>query len=153
MLKCENKGDKMTKKEILNEIKEIQNEIKELSDKMLELVLKRDSIQESMDSFKLNPDDYEDDFIELLNDEYPDVDICGYSYSPVYILGEMDPSAFRRTLLDYVDTLDVTESEEYKEMEDDVDDLNYEIDTIGEDILKLEDEIDELKDELEEVNG
>jgi peptidoglycan hydrolase CwlO-like protein len=153
MLKRENKGDKMTKKEIQNEIKEIQKEIKELSDKMLELALKRDSIQESMDSFELDPDDYEDEYIKLLNDEYPDVDICGYSWNPVYILRERDPTAFRCGLLDYVDTLDVTESEEYKEMEDDVDDLNYEIDTIGEDILKLEDEIDELEDELEEANG
>lgn len=151
MLKRENKGDKMTKKEIQNEIKEIQNEIKELSDKMEELVLKRDSIQESMDSFELDPDDYEDEYISLLDEEYPDVDICGYSWSPVYILMEMDPTAFRNGLLDYVDSLDV--SEEYKKMEDDVDDLNYEIYTIGEDILKLEDEIDELEDELEEANG
>lgn len=125
---------------------EIQNEIKELGTTMNELELKRDALQESMYSFELDPYDYEDEYYDMLLECYPKVNICGMIMEAAYILREMDPIAYRCGLIDYVDSLDVTESKEYKAMEDALDDLNN-------DIENIEDEIAELEDELEEANG
>jgi len=43
---------------------------------------------------KIEHDITEDEYEEMLNDAYGDVDICGYKYSAGHALKEIDPIAF-----------------------------------------------------------
>jgi hypothetical protein len=37
----------------------------------------------------------EDEIEEMLNDSYPEVEVCGYTYPAGWVLKELDPTAFR----------------------------------------------------------
>jgi hypothetical protein len=43
----------------------------------------------------------EDDYREMLNECYPEVDVCGYKFDPAYVLEKLDPIAFRCGFVDY----------------------------------------------------
>ena len=47
----------------------------------------------------------DDDFQEMLDDNYGDLDVCGLKMGAGYILREMDPIAFSCKKIDYEDTL------------------------------------------------
>lgn len=46
-----------------------------------------------------------DDYDEMLDEVYGEVDICGYSYSASYALRNLDPTAYRCGMNDYYDSL------------------------------------------------
>ena len=105
--------------------------------------LKREALKAKeieMASLELDPYDYESAYDDMLSDVYGDVDICGMTMSPVAIIREMDPTVYRCGLLDYVDSLDKTETDAYKELEQESQDLEYAIED-------LQSELDELQSE------
>jgi hypothetical protein len=57
--------------------------------------------REQIETFEIDPDDYEDSYREML-DEYP-VQICSLEYSASYVLEQIDPTAYRCGLNDYAD--------------------------------------------------
>lgn len=84
-----------------------------------------DEIKEELKYFELNEDDYREDYEEMLDDFYGEIDICGLSYRASYALKEADPIAYEQGLSDYVNSLDISEDERYlgleaelKELED-----------------------------------
>jgi len=98
----------------------------------------REEIQEvkaEMANFEMDPYEYEDQYCEALDEEGPVV-VVGMSYDPSHILREVDPTAYRCGLLDYVDSLDKEDDEEYQELE--------------ERLEELEDELTDLESEMEE---
>ena len=110
--------------------------------KMQALIADKEKQQEQIE---LDPDDYEDQFDELL-DESGTVEAGGYSFYPSRILKELDPVAYRCGLNDYADSVfDVEDSDEYK-------DLQEEIDQLKSDIEDLESEIEDLESEIEDLN-
>ena len=68
-----------------------------------------------------------DEYIDMLNDLYGDVTICGYTYGHGQALEACDPSAFRCGLSDYESEIQ-TELEEAIENEDDSDIVWEELD-------------------------
>jgi hypothetical protein len=42
----------------------------------------------------------EDDFEEMLNDMFPEAEVCGYTFPAGYALKELDPTAFRCAMAD-----------------------------------------------------
>jgi hypothetical protein len=48
----------------------------------------------------------EEDYIQVLNDTYGTVEICGQTFDSGYALKELDPTAFRCGKVDYEDTLE-----------------------------------------------
>ena len=118
-------------------IEEIQREIDE-----------RDLLQNKMDTFEVDPDDYEEAYNDMLDDVYPE--FMGM-YSASYTLLQVDPTAYRCGLLDYVDNLEISYPSNW---DDDMDDIVSNIENmINESIEELEEEIQELEDELEELDG
>ena len=70
--------------------------------KIAELSQQAKALQAQIDNFELDPDDYAEQYEEMLDDCHGD--FLGMNAS--YILKEMDPVAYRCGLLDYLDGLD-----------------------------------------------
>jgi len=109
-----------------------------LSSKLSELEDKKNELE----NFELNPDDFEDSYCDML-DELDVVKIGSLEYQASYVLREVDPTAYRCGLVDYVDGLDKEDSEEYKAIEEEIEALESEIEDLEEEIENLEDEEDE----------
>lgn len=110
--------------------------------KMLELALKEKlellnkqlkEKQQELDNFELDESEYEDAFCEMLDGLYDPM----FGLYPSRILSECDPIQYNMALSDYVNSIDVSDSTEYQELEDE--------------IAELEDEIAGLEDEIEEL--
>ncbi len=93
---------------------------------------------------ELDPDDFADQFDELL-DESGEIEIGCLTYSPSHVLKIVDPTAYRCGLNDFIDSLDVEDSDEYKALQEEIDQLQS-------DIEDLESEIEDLESEIEDLN-
>ena len=60
---------------------------------------------------EVDTEDYTEEYDEML-DEEGEVSIAGYSFNPSSALKELDPTAYRCGLLDYVDSLNLIEGYE-----------------------------------------
>ena len=94
---------------------------------------------------ELDPYDYEDQFDESLDDSIPEIEIGCLTYSPSHVLKNIDPTAYRCSLNDFIDSLDVEDSDEYKA-------LQSEIDQLQSDIEDLESEIEDLENQIADLN-
>ena len=56
----------------------------------------------------------------------------------------VDPTAYRCGLVDYVDSLDVEDSDEYKELQEEIDQLKSDIEDLESEIEDLENQIADL---------
>ena len=101
--------------------------------------------EKQQEQFELDPDDYEDQFDESLDDSIPEIEIGCLTYSPSHVLKNIDPTAYRCSLNDFIDSLDVEDSDEYKA-------LQSEIDQLQSDIEDLESEIEDLENQIADLN-
>ena len=110
--------------------------------KMQALIADKEKQQEQIE---LDPDNYEDQFDESLDESIPEIEIGCLTYSPSHVLKNVDPTAYRCSLIDFVDSFDVEDSDEYKELQEEIDQLQS-------DIEDLENEIEDLESEIEDLN-
>ena len=111
---------------------------------------KRDEIsdkQKELDSFQVERD--EGDYEDCLNANYGDVDICGMTFSAGSALRELDPTAFRIGFNEWVDSLDPSDEDGYKELESELEDLEDELSGLWSELEDLEAELQDLESELE----
>lgn len=94
--------------------------------------------ERELDNFELDVDDYEESYREALDSEGPVV-IAGMKFDPSYALRELDPTAYRCGLNDYVDSLEKDDDPKYKE-------LAGEIETLRDELDALESELEDLDD-------
>lgn len=90
--------------------------------------------QSEIDSFELDSSDYEDQYDDMLNDCYNEV----FNILPSRILSECDPIAYSCGLNDYVDSMELSDSEEYKTLEEELEELNSELEELEEELEELE---------------
>lgn len=129
----------LTTQEIKQKIEQINGQIK-----TLENVIKEH--QHRMDCFEFDPDDFADDYDDMLDDVHGD--FMGYSASQ--ILKQVDPTAYRCGLLDYVDSLD----QDYEKMkDDDYSEWAEQKEEAENELSDLEDEISELESTLEDLEN
>ena len=95
--------------------------------------------QKEIDGFEIDPEEHEEEYKDAL-DEQGDVVIGNLHYSPSYVLREVDPTAYRCGLLDYIDSLDVSDDPAYKELEE-------ELEILKDELADLEGELDDLEEE------
>ena len=86
--------------------------------------------EKQQNQIELDPDDYEDQFDESLDDSIPEIEIGSLTYSPSYVLKNVDPTAYRCSLNDFVEVDNLTKivtKEKFKirftamvELEDDI---------------------------------
>lgn len=107
--------------------------------KIAELAQQAKALQNQIDHFELDPDDYADQYDEMLDDCHGD--FLGMNAS--HILKKMDPTAYRCGLLDYLDGLD----QDDEKMEND------ECLELFEELEEIKSEIEELEEELAEMDN
>ena len=66
-------------------------------------MIKIDEMLEARIKEELTPIHIEDYYAAALDDIYPVVQICGLTFSPSQIVRELDPTAFRCGMNDYLD--------------------------------------------------
>lgn len=99
--------------------------------------------EKQQDQIELDPDDFADQFDDML-DESGTVEAGGYSFYPSRILKELDPVAYSCSLNDFVDSLDVEDSDEYKELQE-------QINSLEDNISDLESEIEDLENQIADL--
>lgn len=114
--------------------------IQQIEAKIAELAQQAKALQDQIDSFELDPDDYTEQYDEMLDDV--NGEFMGMNAS--YILKGMDPVAYRCGLLDYLDSLD---QDEEKMNNDECLELFNQLEEIESEIEELEDELAELDNE------
>lgn len=124
-------------------IQAIKSQIEELQAKYATLNSDLQDKQVELDSMELDPEDYEDQHDEMLDDSYGDF----MNYSASHILKQVDPIAYRESLLSYVDGLEVSDNIEYQDLEQEIEDLETYLADIESDIEDLEIDLEELKAE------
>ena len=107
--------------------------------KIAELAQQAKALQAQIDGFELDPDDYTDQYDDMLDECHGD--FLGMNAS--YILKKMDNVAYRCGLLDYLDSLDQDEEKMY----------NDECLELFNQLEEIKSEIEELEDKLTEMDG
>ena len=101
--------------------------------------------EKQQSNIEIDPDDFADQFDEML-DESGTVDAGGYSFYPSRILKELDPIAYSCSLNDYADSVfDASETDDYKALQEEIDQLQS-------DIEDLENEIEDLENQIADLN-
>ena len=107
--------------------------------KIAELAQQAKALQNQIDRFELDSEDYTEQYDEMLDEVHGD--FLGMNSS--YILKKMDTTAYRCGLLDYLDGLD--QDDEKMENDDYAEWM--------EELEEIESEIEELEDKLTEMDG
>ena len=102
--------------------------------------------EKQQDQIELDPDDYETQFDDMLDESIPEIEIGSLTYSPSHVLKNVDPVAYRCSLNDFVDSLEVEDSDEYEALQEEIDDIQEEIDQLESDIEDLENQITDLNE-------
>jgi predicted nucleic acid-binding Zn-ribbon protein len=100
--------------------------------------------EKQQNQIELDPDDYEDQFDESLDESIPEIEIGFLTYSPSHVLKNVDPTAYRCSLNDFVDSLDVEDSDEYEALQEEIDQLQSDIEDLENEIEDLENQIADL---------
>lgn len=108
--------------------------------KIAELAQQAKVLQAQIDNFELDPEDYTDQYDEMLDEVHGE--FMGMNAS--YILKNMDPVAYRCGLLDYLDSLDQDEekmdNDECLELFNQLEDIESEIEELEEELAEMENE-------------
>lgn len=109
-----------------------------------QLIIARNNLkakQAEMEAYEITRS--HDDFREYLDEIYGTVEIAGSTFNTGYALEQLDPTAFRGGLNDWIDSLDKEDEEDYKELMEEEEEFENEI-------IDLEGKIEELENEDEE---
>ena len=117
-------------------------EMKEQEIRKMQALIANKEKQQSQ--IELDPDDYEDEFDESLDESIPEIEIGSLTYSPSHVLKNVDPVAYRCSLNDFLDSLDVEDSDEYKALQEEIDQLQSDIEELENEIEDLENQIADL---------
>ena len=113
-------------------IEQVQNEIEN----------KKELIQDKqyeIDNFEIDTDEKEDQFDQLLDESNEGI----FNMLPSDIMRKCDPIMYRQELLNYVDSLEVSEEQEVKEFEEELQELTDELEELEEELQELETEEEE----------
>ena len=117
-------------------------EMKEQEIRKMQALISDKEKQQS--KIELDPDDYEDQFDESLDESIPEIKIGCLTYSPSHVLKNVDPVAYRCSLNDFVDSLYVEDSDEYKALQEEIYQLQSDIEDLESEIEDLENQIADL---------
>lgn len=113
-------------------MKTIQDQIKE---KEAEIAAK----QKELDNFELDPDNHEKQYDEMLDSEGP-VNIGGIKFDVSYALQQLDPTAYRCGMNDWLDGLDKEQDHDYQALQSEMEALEVEL-------ADLENELEDEEDD------
>ena len=122
------------KKETLKRI--LQNQLDELQERA-------EDARFFMQTYEIDADEHVQDYEDMLHDLHGLVEIGSLTYDPAHVLREVDPTAYRCGLNDYVDSLDKEEEPDYMEVKEELEEIEADIETVTEQIEDIEQELED----------
>ena len=116
------------------------NKLAELQAKKTELVKAIKDKQKELDCFDVSEYYNEDDYKQDIREEYGTVNIMGYEYYAIDTLRKIDYIAFREMYNNHADSLEKSDFKEYRELEEELEELENELLDIEEQMGQLENE-------------
>jgi regulator of replication initiation timing len=130
----------------------------ELKEKIDQLKIEIGATKSQIENFEIDPDDFIDQYEESLNDDGA-VKVCGLTFWPADIIKEMDPTAYRCGLNDYVDGTDKSDIKEFQDLEEELANLQSELDELEKKLGREYEDSEKLnvlkkhaQKELDEIN-
>ena len=127
----------------MNTIEQVQNAIAEVESKLANVNQQIKDKQHDIDSFEYSCTD--DEYDEMLDEVYGDVEICGMTYSSSRALKLLDPVAYRCAKNDFESDYDLDNCEEYSDLKDELESLEDQLSDLENDLSELSDELDSLE--------
>ena len=129
----------------MNTIEQVRAQIRHLErdieDKQGEIC----TAQSNIETFEYSCTD--DEYDEMLDEIYGDVEICGMSYSSSQALKELDPIAYCCAKNDFESDYDLDNCEEYSDLKDELESLEDQLSDLENDLSELNDELDSLEND------
>lgn len=101
----------------------------ELQDKINNVKKLIKAKQNEIDSFEIDPDDYINEYEDMINEtnEQNPIRIGNCEYDPAYVLKQVDETAYRCGLNDYVDGIDKSDVPDYQRLEEELEELKNDL--------------------------
>jgi len=96
----------------------------------LELQTKIESVIECITNYKIDTEDYAEQYESYLDNAYEGVKIGKVKYHPAYILRNLDNIAYSCGLQEYVDSIEVIDDPGYQQLLLDRDNLKDDLETL-----------------------
>ena len=130
---------------IMNTIEQLRAQIRHLErdieDKQGEIC----TAQSNIETFEYSCTD--DEYDEMLDDVYGDVEICGMIYSSSRALKLLDSVAYRCAKNDFESDYDLENCEEYSDLKDELESLEDQLSDLENDLSELNSELDLLEND------
>lgn len=97
------------------------------------LIARIAELKKDIENFDKSEHCNEWDFEEMLNENYEEVNVCGYSYSAGAALCKLDPVAFREEFNNWVDSKDNEDFDEYNDLVSELEEAESELESLEED--------------------
>ena len=130
---------------IMNTIENLQNTINSIQLQIDNVKQAIESKQQEVNSFEYECSESEYD--EYLDEVYGDVEVSSFTYSTSEALKKLDPIAYRCGKSDYESEYDLSNCEEYTNLQDELEDLESELEQLEYDLEEAQDELDSLESE------
>ena len=101
--------------------------------------------QSNIETFEYSCSD--DEYDEMLDEIYGDVEICGMIYSSSRALKLLDPVAYRCAKNDFESYYDLDNCEEYSDLKDELEALEDQLSDLEDDLSELNSELDLLEND------
>lgn len=88
-------------------------------------------IKSELENFEIDQDKHEETYKDLIDELDGVITVASIKFCASRILEELDPVAFRCGLNDYVDSLEITEDEDYRALESELSDLEDKLSDLG----------------------
>lgn len=108
-----------------------------MNEQLEELYERKYELEMFLENFDVSEYVSEDDYWEMLDEVYGDVEVCGMTFSAADALKKLDPIAYNVGYNDYIDSIDASDLFQWQDAE--------------EEIAELELQIADLEEELEEA--
>ena len=119
----------------------INQQIEMLESKIDEIKADIENRQSEIDNFEYEIS--ESGFDSYLDDSEETVTVCGLDFCPSDILKNCDPIAYRCAKSDYESNYDLDDVEEYCDLKDELEALEYELEDLESELEDLNDQIDD----------
>ena len=133
--------------------------VEDLREKIASLVSQIEAKEEQLskkkdeqENLELDEEDFVKDYDNMLDEVHGEVCFGELRYQASYVLKEVDPIAYRQGLLDYVfdGGIEISETDQWKELEEELEEIQDEISDLEENKDELEEELSTLEDEEDE---
>lgn len=128
-------------------LNEIEAAIAALREEEDSLKSHQSELEAEREDFDVSEHFSEEYIAENLNDQNGPVEVLGRGFDASRIIRELDPTAWREMVNDWLDAIDITTVDAYRDIESDLAYIENRLSDIEDEVQALREEADELRSE------